>query len=102
MAANKILFAGVHGHVYKCCLDAIKAVADHERSPLQVYSLIDECLKTVEFQDREEREKCRNAMISRLEPYIHYGRCEACGARLLISNDSFCSRTCEVRYTDWR
>ena len=99
--ATTVLLSGPYGNVYKLCLDALNTLAD--RSPLQVYSLIDECLKTVEFRDREEREKCRNAMISRLEPYIQYGRCEACGTRLIPTDDSFCSRTCEVRYTaDWR
>jgi hypothetical protein len=98
MATNMILTTGVYGDIYKRCLYAITALPDHERSPLQVYRAIDDVLKTVaDFQSREEREKCRNVMISRVEPYIYYGHCEACGTRLLGTDDSFCSRTCERR-----
>ncbi|NBQ59176.1 MAG: hypothetical protein EBU32_12530 [Opitutaceae bacterium] len=98
MASNSILTTGPYGDIYTRCLYVVTALPDHERKPLQVYRLIDECLKSVEFKDRDEREKCRNAMIARVEPYICYGHCEGCGARLLATDDSFCSRSCEVRY----
>ena len=99
---STILTTGPYGDIYKRCLYAITALPDHERSPLQVYRTLDDLLKTVDFNDRTEREKCRNVMIARVEPYIHYGHCEACGTRLLGTDDSFCSRTCETRYLDWR
>jgi predicted nucleic acid-binding Zn ribbon protein len=99
---NTILFGGPYGDMYSRCLYAITSLPDHERSPMQVYLAIDDALKTVDFHDREEREKYRNVMISRVEPYIYYGHCEGCGTRLLATDDSFCSRTCETRYIDWR
>lgn len=100
--AAEILTMGPYAEIYKKCLYAITSLPDHERKPLQVYRAIDEALKTMEFHDREEREKCRNVMISRVEPYIYYGHCEACGTRLIGTDDSFCSRSCETRYLDWR
>ena len=97
-----VLMAGAYGDIYKKCLYEILGMKDHERTPMQVYRIIDDHLKTIEFHDREEREKYRNVMIARVEPYICYGHCDGCGVRLLATDDSFCSRTCEVRYLDWR
>ena len=93
----------MYGTIYQNCIYTILGMNEHERTPMNVYRMIDDELnKAVEFNDRAEREKCRNVMIARVEPYIHYGHCEACGSRLTATDDSFCSRTCETRYLDWR
>jgi len=103
MSSTKIAFIGIYGDIFKHCLYAINSIPPHDRLPMQVYSIIDDCLNAYgRDMNRDEREKCRNAMISRVEPLIHYGNCDGCGIRLLATDDSFCSRTCETRHRDWR
>ena len=96
--SKSIAFTGMYGDMFKHCLYSLSSYADHERTPMQVYRVIDACLNAYARDlDRDEREKCRNAMISRLEPMIYYGHCEGCGVRLLATDDSFCTRACEQR-----
>lgn len=97
---NTILFGGPYGDMYKRVLSAINEFQEHERTPMRVYLLIDELRKTSPelADDGREWEKCRNAMIARVEPFIYYGRCDGCGSRLQEGDDSFCTRACEGRW----
>jgi hypothetical protein len=106
MAAEKtaedFLYTGPYGKIYQNCCYNILGMKENERTPMNVYHMIDDELKkAAEFSDRAEREKCRKILIARVEPYIYYGHCEGCGVRLGPDDDSFCSRDCEIRH-DWR
>jgi hypothetical protein len=100
--AEELLYTGPYGKIYQNCCYNILGMKENERTPMNVYHMIDDELKkATEFQSREEREKCRKVLIARLEPAIYYGYCEGCGVRLGPQNDSFCSESCEIRH-DWR
>ena len=103
MAATGLLYTGPYGTIYQNCCYNILGMKETERTPMNVYRMIDDELnKATEFSDRAEREKCRKVLIARIEPYIYYGHCEGCGCRLTAADDnSFCSRECEIRH-DWR
>ena len=100
--AEELLYTGPYGKIYQNCCYNILGMKENERTPMNVYRMIDDELKkATEFSDRAEREKCRNVLIARLEPALYYGFCEGCGVRLGPDNDSFCSESCEIRH-DWR
>ena len=99
--AEDLLYTGPYGKIYQDCCYNILGMKQEERTPMNVYRMIDDLLKVAEFRDNAEREKCRKVLIVRVEPALYYGYCEGCGSRLAANNNSFCSEPCEIRY-DWR
>jgi len=97
MSTNSILFSGMYGKIYKQCLEKINAMPKHERTLMQIIHTIDEVMKA-EYNG-PDMEKCRMAMICRLEP-MTCSYCEGCGAELSPDynlNDRYCSYTCYNR-----